>query len=36
MTETTRTAECNALTAQLYLAFELGSTKWVQIGRAHV
>src|SRR5687767_14483082 len=29
MTETTRTAECNALTAQLYLAFELGSTKWV-------
>jgi transposase len=28
MTETTRDAKCNALAA-LYLAFELGSTKWV-------
>jgi transposase len=28
MTETTRGAQCNALAA-LYLAFELGSTKWV-------
>jgi transposase len=28
MTETTRDPKCNALTA-LYLAFELGSTKWV-------
>jgi transposase len=29
MTETTRTAECSASAAPLYLAFELGSTKWV-------
>ena len=29
MTETTRTTECNASAATLYLAFELGSTKWV-------
>jgi len=28
MTETTRLAECNAPGATLYLAFELGSTKW--------
>lgn len=28
MTATTRTTECNANTARLYLAFELGSTKW--------
>ena len=28
MTETTRDAECSA-SATLYLAFELGSTKWV-------
>lgn len=29
MTETTRTTECSAPTATLYVAFELGSTKWV-------
>jgi transposase len=29
MTETTRDAKCNASAAPLYLAFELGSTKWV-------
>jgi len=29
MTETTRMTECNAPGATLYLAFELGSTKWV-------
>src|SRR5215212_10179542 len=29
MTETTRTTECTAPGATLYLAFELGSTKWV-------
>jgi transposase len=29
MTETTRPAECKASAAVLYLAFELGSTKWV-------
>jgi transposase len=29
MTETTRSTECNASAAPLYLAFELGSTKWV-------
>lgn len=29
MTETTRRTECNAPGATLYLAFELGSTKWV-------
>ena len=29
MTETTRQAECKASAAVLYLAFELGSTKWV-------
>lgn len=28
MTETTRLAECTAPSATLYLAFELGSTKW--------
>jgi transposase len=28
MTETTRAAECSAAQATLYLAFELGSTKW--------
>jgi transposase len=28
MTETTRLAECNAPSATLYLAFELGSTTW--------
>lgn len=28
MTETTRTTECSAPTATLYLALELGSTKW--------
>lgn len=28
MTETTRLSECNAPGAMLYLAFELGSTKW--------
>jgi transposase len=29
MTETTRTTECSASEATLYVAFELGSTKWV-------
>lgn len=29
MTETTRMTECTAPGATLYLAFELGSTKWV-------
>lgn len=29
MTETTRLAECNAPSATLFVAFELGSTKWV-------
>ena len=29
MTETTRTVECSASAAPLYLAYELGSTKWV-------
>ena len=29
MTETTRTKECSAAAATLYLAFELGSTKWI-------
>lgn len=28
MTEATRSAECTAATATLYVAFELGSTKW--------
>jgi transposase len=28
MTTTTRTTECTATTARLFLAFELGSTKW--------
>ena len=28
MTATTRTTECNSEAATLYLAFELGSTKW--------
>ena len=28
MTETTRPTECSAPTATLYLALELGSTKW--------
>ena len=34
MTETTRTTECNAAGAALYLAFELGSTKWM-LGFTH-
>src|SRR5687768_10337841 len=34
MTTTTRTTECNAATATLYLAFELGSTKWT-VGFTH-
>ena len=29
MTETTRMTECNAAAATLFVAFELGSTKWV-------
>ena len=29
MTETTRTRECSAAAATLFVAFELGSTKWV-------
>ena len=29
MTETTRNPECNPSAAALYLAFELGSTKWM-------
>ena len=31
MTETTRAPECIAAEATLYLAFELGSTKWVLV-----
>jgi hypothetical protein len=34
MTTTTRTTECNPEAATLYLAFELGSTKWT-LGFTH-
>ena len=34
MTATTRTTECSPETATLYLAFELGSTKWT-LGFTH-
>jgi transposase len=34
MTATTRTTECNPATPMLYLAFELGSTKWT-LGCTH-
>ena len=34
MTATTRTTECTAAAATLYLAFELGSTKWT-LGFTH-